>query len=73
MANPNPRGWRLGDVFIDLGSVQFAFYWSEQKVLKLALKGAPPKNEGSGSIQLEVEPETAKSILDALEIYRSGR
>lgn len=73
MANPNPRGWRLGDVFIDLGSVQFAFCWSEQKVMKLALKGGSPKHEGAGTVALEVEPETAKSILDALEIYRSNR
>jgi len=89
--NPNPRGWRSGWIFIDLGSVAAAIYDVQAerdagiavapdgtfiRVMRLFLVnagGVCAGNAQASEIELPLSFEQAKSLLDALEVYRSNR
>lgn len=86
---PNPRGWRDGLLFVDLGSVAVALYdyarqnvpytgiqsetRQQSRVMRLYLVNAGDASVPDGALELSMTEEQALSFLGALEIYRSNR
>lgn len=66
ITNPNQRGWRYQNLFIDLERVALVVY--EDGTLSLYMDSMAADD----SIDLDVSADVAKSLIDALEIYRSN-
>lgn len=66
-ANPNPRGWTNGTVFLDLEQVVFASYSSDTLILLLR-----QDSERSPQTFCIISEEDWKSLRAALMFYRSG-